>query len=57
MVEVEQPTETRLASYRAKRYVVVARYCLGHDDVLAGKPDDQFADLGPLARPAGSKEL
>src|SRR5664280_2614891 len=33
MVEVEQPTETRLASYRAKRCVVVARYCLGHDDL------------------------
>jgi hypothetical protein len=33
MVEVEQPTETRLASYRVKLGVVVARYCLGYDDL------------------------
>jgi hypothetical protein len=45
MVEVEQPTETRPASYRAKHCVVVVRYCLEHDDLATDALVEAFCQI------------
>src|SRR5664280_2034596 len=45
MVEVEQSTKTRPASYRAKHCVVVARYCLGHDNLATDALMEAFCQI------------
>gem|GEM_PF-5844907 len=45
MVEAEQSAKTRPASYRAKHCVVVARYCLGHDDLATDALMEAFCQI------------